>query len=99
MERLFTITNNDPFKVKFDFGWYKPVVSFRERTVTNSDAQNDWGVYVRLSPELFDFFIKNPSEWGNIMLSYRIRIKIRKGHRNSEHTLQKYLMNSYSISK
>lgn len=99
MEQLFTITNNDPFKVKFDFGWYKPVINFREKTITNSDKRNDGDVYVKLSPELFDFFIKNPSEWGNIMLSYRIRIKIRKGHRNSEHTLQKYLMNAYSISK
>lgn len=72
------------------------MVDFRNRTITERNNKHNWDIKIKLSPEIFDFYMKNPSEWGNIMLSYRIMITIKKGFREQEHKLQQYLYDAYT---
>ncbi len=97
MKRVLTTINNENFKVQFDFGWYKSLIDFkRKKIITNKD---DWDVRMKIPPHLFNFFMENPAEWGNVLQSYRIRIDVKKGHRSSEYALQKCLLNAYTIPK
>ena len=94
MKRLFKITQKEKFNVLFDFGWYKPVVDFKDEKI---DTTKPWDVSFQITPELFKFFMENPAEWGNIMLSYRIKIKIKKGFRYNEYKLQQAFHNAYTV--
>lgn len=95
-KRLFKITERDNFRALFDFGWYRPLVDFKNQKITKPDSKNSWDICYQISPEIFKFFIENPAEWGNIMLSYRIKIKIKKGFRYNEHKLQQTFHNAYT---
>ncbi len=98
MKRLFKITKKtDDFKIQFDFGWFRPVIDFRNKKVF--EKKSSWDVRYTMPPELFDFFIKNPPEWGNVVNSYRIKIYVKKGQRQSEYTFQKYMLNAGSLHK
>lgn len=96
-KRLFKITEKDPCRVMFDFGWYVPTVDLKSHKIANSKRDDTWDVYFQISPEIFKFFIEHPEEWGNIMLSYRIKIKIKKGFRHNEYKLQQALHNAYTV--
>lgn len=96
IKKLFKITTKDNFRVLFNFNWYNPIVDFRNKTITERNNKHNWDIKIKLSPEIFDFFMKNPAEWGNIMLSYRILITIKKGFREQEHKLQQYLYDAYT---
>ena len=96
-ERLFKITEKDPFRIMFDFGWYAPTVDLKNHQITNLTGKSNWDVCFQISPEIFKFFIEHPEEWGNIMLSYRIKIKIKKGFRHNEYKFQQTLHNAYTV--
>lgn len=98
IKRLFTLSNNDDFKIQFDFGWYKPIVDFKRKKVIDK-SQTSWNVRLEVPAHLFNFFLENPPEWGNVLQSYRVKIDIKKGHRQSEYVLQKYLLNADSLPK
>ena len=53
----------------------------------------------KIPTHLFDFFIKNPPEWGNVINSYRIKIDVKKGHRQSEYMIQNYFAIANDIPK
>ena len=97
VKRLFSFSKKHDFKVQFDFDWYKPILDFKNKKIISTNPK--WDVRFKIPPHLFDFFIKNPPEWGNVINSYRIKIDVKRGHRQSEYTIQNYFLNANDIPK
>jgi len=98
IKKLFTLSKNDDFKIQFDFDWYKPIIDFKKKKIIDKNS-SAWDVRFKVPSHLFNFFLENPPEWGNVLQSYRVKIDIKKVHRQSEYTFQKYMLNADSLPK